>query len=430
MIFKSKKKYSAEERKASQLREWARTALKAGYSRADIEHRLMLVGWSGDKIKPALQGISIPRISAPKIGFSIRKTNNRQQITINKLQFHPDMTFLLAILLSAGFFALAYFEPSILGAFAGPSNWEHRTDLAISNGQQDVFYEVVFGNYKPANCAAGIKIEKTANMQSSEVQFKTENEAYENGLCASATAVWNNSEFGSTTEEFTVYAIYHGLVEAQEMPAPIDESAVPEVLPAETITPAEISQVPANETQAVPEIPAPIINEVNGFSTSGGELFSAQSLDPLELEYQHSVGPLYGSAVAKYNYTTVFNPSGSGKTILIKRINLRVNAVAAATVVANITLRRINGAAGGTLTPAADIPKKNTNSVDSILQIRYYAPTGIKYNGTEDSKLYYVAGPMAAGALSGRETIDFGNTSDEKLVLQPGEGIVLYQEAA
>ena len=89
------------------------------------------------------------------------------------------MTFLLAVILSASFFALAYFEPSILGAFAGPSNWEHRTELAISNGQRDVSYEVVFENYKPANCAAGIKIEKTANTQSSEIQFKTENEVYE-----------------------------------------------------------------------------------------------------------------------------------------------------------------------------------------------------------------------------------------------------------
>ena len=472
MLFKSKKKYSAAEKKAGQLREWARTALKAGHSKADIERRLRLVGWTDDKIKSALPGISIPRISAPK--FSIprfstpkvnyakqktnnkpinnRLTNNRQtnnQSLNNQITFKPDMTFLLAVILSASFFALAYFEPSILGAFAGPSNWEHRTELAISNGQRDVSYEVVFENYKPANCAEGIKIEKTANMQSSEVQFKTENEVYENGFCTKATAVWNNSEFGSTTEESTVYTVYSGAIETPATPAPIGESAAPEVSTAEqskaepsapieqipapsgALTAiAEVPQTLANGTQVIPETPAPMIKEINGFSASGGDLFSAQSLDPSELEYQHSVGPLFGSATPMYNYTTVFNPSGSGKTVLIKRLNLRVNAVAAATSPTNISLRRINAAAGGTLTPAADIPKKNTDSVDSILQIRYNGQTGIKYNGTEASKLNYVIGPLAAGALSGRETLDFGNSSDEKLVLQPGEGLVLYQDIA
>jgi len=264
-------------------------------------------------------------------------------------------------------------------------------------------------------------------------KVKTENEVYENGLCTKATAVWNNSEFGSTAEGFTVYTVYSGLV---EMPAPAQEVLTPEITaPAEEpyvlrdeLTVAEpqaqandavgsgamVAEIPMPaEEPVVPETPAPMIKEINGFSASGGDLFSAQSLDPGELEYQHSVGPLFGSVTPMYNYTTVFNPSDSGKTVLIKLLNLRVNAVAAATSPTNISLRRINAAAGGTLTPAADIPKKNTDSVDSILQIRYNGQTGIKYNGTEASKLNYVIGPLAAGALSGRETLDFGNSSDE-----------------
>jgi hypothetical protein len=151
------------------------------------------------------------------------------------------------------------------------------------------------------------------------------------------------------------------------------------------------------------------------------------ALDPNELEYHIDVGPVAGTATANYVYVAFFNPSGSGKTALIKRIAIRADANGTGNYV-NLTLRRITAASGGTLISGADIPKKNSDSADSVIQIRYAGPT-VNFAGTTNSRILGQPMPGAAGHFYSVRDITFG-PNDEKLVIQPGEGVAVYQEAA
>lgn len=150
------------------------------------------------------------------------------------------------------------------------------------------------------------------------------------------------------------------------------------------------------------------------------------SIDPNQLEYQLSIGPITGSTSANYVYASIFNPSGSGRTAIIKKILINVNAVNSA-LYQSITLRRVSSASAGTQILPTNVPKKNTNSSDTVLQIRHTGST-VTLSGTTNSRLMYVVAPGALGSLNGYKEVDFGN--NEKLILQPGEGIALFQETA
>jgi hypothetical protein len=154
---------------------------------------------------------------------------------------------------------------------------------------------------------------------------------------------------------------------------------------------------------------------------------SKAALDSNELEYHIDVGPVAGTATANYVYVAFFNPSGSGRTALIKRIAIRAYANGTGNYV-NLTLRRITAASGGTLISGANIPKKNSDSADSVIQIRYAGPT-VNFAGTTNSRILGQPMPGAAGHFYSVRDITFG-PNDEKLVIQPGEGVAVYQEAA
>lgn len=148
------------------------------------------------------------------------------------------------------------------------------------------------------------------------------------------------------------------------------------------------------------------------------------AIDPAEAEYWLSVGPIAGSASASYTYGTFFNPSGSGKTMIAKRIRFNSDAVAAARF-QDLSIKRISAASGGTLLPAADIPKKNTDTVDSSIEVRHTGVT-TTITGSTDSRLMGVVAASAAGSAVGGKDYTFNN---QQLVLQPGEGISLSQTA-
>jgi len=154
---------------------------------------------------------------------------------------------------------------------------------------------------------------------------------------------------------------------------------------------------------------------------------SQAALDPNELEYHIDIGPIAGSTTANYVYASFFNPSGSGRTAVIKHLAVRADAVAAA-VYQNLTVRRITAASGGTQISADNIPKKNNDSSNPVVEIRHTGVT-VTFAGTVNSRILSQAAPGAAGAFYSYRDITFG-ANDEKLVIQPGEGIALYQEAA
>ena len=147
--------------------------------------------------------------------------------------------------------------------------------------------------------------------------------------------------------------------------------------------------------------------------------------DPAEAEYWQSVGPITGSTTAAYTYVSFFNPSGSGRTMIAKRIRINSDAVAAATY-QDLAVMRTSAASGGTLIASADIPKKNIDSANSIAEVRHGGVT-TTIVGVADSKLMAVVAAGAAGNANGGRDYTFRN---QQLVLQPGQGIALSQTAA
>ncbi len=149
--------------------------------------------------------------------------------------------------------------------------------------------------------------------------------------------------------------------------------------------------------------------------------------DSSQREYFLQMGPITGSTVANYVYGAMFNPSASGRTIVIKRILARSNAVNTGTY-AELSMRRITAITGGTQITAANIPKKNSNSANSIAEMRHTNPTPT-YTSSAQARLLGQPMAGAVGLEYSMREITFGS-NDEKLVLQPGEGIALAQEAA
>lgn len=148
-----------------------------------------------------------------------------------------------------------------------------------------------------------------------------------------------------------------------------------------------------------------------------------------EREYLLDIGPVDASTTANYVYTSLLNPTGSGRTISIKHIAIRSNtASSTASNYVNLTMRRISAASAGTQITQTNIPKKNTGSSDSIAEVRYNGPT-VTLSGTVDSRILGQPLSGAVGAYYSYRDIAFGS-SDEKIVLQPGEGVAVYQEAA
>lgn len=168
-------------------------------------------------------------------------------------------------------------------------------------------------------------------------------------------------------------------------------------------------------------------NVVDSFSSHTDKVYAA--VNPAENEYMVDVGPVNGSTAANYVFVSFFNPVGSGRTASIKRIALRSNtASSTASNYVNLTVRRITAASAGTQILASNFPKKNASSTDSVMDVRYAGVTAT-FAGTIDSRILGVPLSGAVGAYYSNRDLTF-DTNDEKLVLQPGEGIAVYQEAA
>ncbi len=151
------------------------------------------------------------------------------------------------------------------------------------------------------------------------------------------------------------------------------------------------------------------------------------AISSAEREYNLNIGPITGTVTANYVYGSLFNPSGSGRTISIKRVMIKANAAAAVNYV-NVALRRTTAASAGTQITATNIPKKNASSSDSIAEVRHTGAT-VTFAGATQSRLLGSPLPGTTGYQYAMREVVF-DENYEKIILQPGEGIALYQEAA
>lgn len=168
-------------------------------------------------------------------------------------------------------------------------------------------------------------------------------------------------------------------------------------------------------------------NVVDNFK--GGIERASAAVSSAEREYLLDIGPVNASTSANYVYASFFNPSGSGRTLAVKHLAIRSNtASSTASNYVNLTVRRITAASIGTQIVTTNIPKKNNGSADSVAEVRYNGPT-VTLAGTVDSRILGQPLSGAVGSSHSQRDILF-NASDEKIILQPGEGIAVYQEAA
>jgi len=131
-----------------------------------------------------------------------------------------------------------------------------------------------------------------------------------------------------------------------------------------------------------------------------------------------------GSTTAGYVYASLFNPPTSDVYIAVRHLRPLVFAVAAAVYI-QISVFRITSASGGTLLSATAIAKKDTAFPDPKAEIRY---AGVTVTNTGARVASYIS-PGAAGQTPFiGSLIEYGDY--DELILRPGEGIAIIQEAA
>jgi len=155
------------------------------------------------------------------------------------------------------------------------------------------------------------------------------------------------------------------------------------------------------------------------------EVFVVGSPRRLVGVYQYTSPVVSGSTTAGYVYHSIFNPSTSTNLMAVRRIVINWVTVAAAVYIEG-ALYRITAASGGTLFAATSVGKKDTGYPTPTVEIRYSGPTV-----TLENKLFNFITPGAAGYLTGIRNLFFDRDDGRSdIILRPGQGLALRQEAA
>jgi hypothetical protein len=125
--------------------------------------------------------------------------------------------------------------------------------------------------------------------------------------------------------------------------------------------------------------------------------------------------------VAANNFLSIFNPLGSGKSLVIAQFTCFPYATAAAAPTVNMDVFRTSAASAGTLLAAANISKFDTTQANSIAEVRTGNPT-VTTVGTVPVVAVPPAITAAAGGVS--STVIIVPPSGALFLVRPGEGIV------
>lgn len=124
--------------------------------------------------------------------------------------------------------------------------------------------------------------------------------------------------------------------------------------------------------------------------------------------------------VAANNFLSIFNPVGSGKTLMIAQFVCYPYATAAATPTDNMEVWRTTAASAGTLLAAANVNKFDTAQPNSIAECRTGNPT-LTLLGTLPVIAVPPAVTSAAGGVSA--TTNIIPPSGTLFKCSPGEGV-------
>jgi hypothetical protein len=140
--------------------------------------------------------------------------------------------------------------------------------------------------------------------------------------------------------------------------------------------------------------------------------------------YSYTSPIIAGSTAAPYVYLSFFYPSSATNLVAVRRINIRHTTVAAAVYI-EMALYRITAASGGTARAVADVNKNDTNYPNPTIDIR---DTGVTV--TLAQKIFNYISPGAVGQFLNYDLYFIKPENRDDLILRPGQGIALRQEAA
>lgn len=140
--------------------------------------------------------------------------------------------------------------------------------------------------------------------------------------------------------------------------------------------------------------------------------------------YSMSIANVPGT-VASNNFMTLFNPVGSGKTVLISSAFISTVAAAGTSATQPMRIHRINTApTGGVLAVPADIFKYDSNNPNPTSVVRTGNPTvALLAPGSNTPP------PVTTGAGGGQFVHEINPPSGTIVVLAPGEGIAINNSA-
>jgi hypothetical protein len=142
--------------------------------------------------------------------------------------------------------------------------------------------------------------------------------------------------------------------------------------------------------------------------------------------YTQSFSNLPGQTAATYNYLSLFNPVGSGKTITLYQIFIIPWAGAATTALNSMESFRISASSAGALTSGANINKFSSAAPNSIAEVRITNPT-VTTTGTTLGGIP----PIITSAGSGLSSIgNIGPPPGASFMFAPGEGVCMRQVLA
>jgi hypothetical protein len=140
--------------------------------------------------------------------------------------------------------------------------------------------------------------------------------------------------------------------------------------------------------------------------------------------YSYTSPIIAGSTTASFVYLSLFYPSTATNLVAVRRINIRHTTVAAAVYI-EMAVFRTTAASGGTARAVTDVNKNYTNYPDPTIDIR---DTGVTITATQ--KIFNYISPGAVGQFLNYDLYFIKPDGRDDLILRPGQGIALRQEAA
>lgn len=140
--------------------------------------------------------------------------------------------------------------------------------------------------------------------------------------------------------------------------------------------------------------------------------------------YIYSIANVPGT-VATNNFITLFNPVGSGKSVVVGGMFISTVAAAGTSATQPTRIHRISAApTGGTLVVAADIFKFNTANPNPVSVLRINNPTVTLGPAASNTPP-----PVTIGAGGGQFVHEVDPPTGTTVLLAPGEGVAINNAA-